>query len=155
MSAFDPDSVRTGDELPALTLTITRAGLVRYAGASTDFNPIHWNDRFARAIGLPGVVAHGMWTMGAALRIVTDWCEEPSRLADYSVRFVRPVPVPDDDQGAKVEVQACVTAVKDGLATIALDVRLAGEKPVKVLGMAKAHVRLASRIDGHGGLESR
>ncbi|SER94274.1 Acyl dehydratase [Propionibacterium cyclohexanicum] len=140
MSHFEPDTVRAGDQLPALELTVTRADLIRYAGASTDFNPIHWSDRHARALGLPGVVAHGMWTMGAALRIVTDWCEDPARLADYSVRFVRPVPVPDDEEGARLEVHAQVTAVEDGLATLALEVRIPGDKPVKVLGMATAHV---------------
>lgn len=142
MSRFEPSAVQPGEQLPALTLGITRAGLIRYAGASTDFNPIHWSDRHARAIGLPGVVAHGMWTMGAAVRIVTDWCEDPARLLDYSVRFVRPVPVPDDEQGARLEVNARVTAIDDGVAALALDVRIPGEMPVKVLGMAKAHVRL-------------
>lgn len=142
MNRFEPSEVRVGDRLPGLTLTITRAGLVRYAGASTDFNPIHWSERHARALGLPGVVAHGMWTMGAAVRIVTDWCEDPVRLVDYSVRFVRPVPVPDDEQGARLDVSAQVKAIDDGLATLTLDVRIPGEEPVKVLGMARAHVRL-------------
>lgn len=142
MSRFEPSAVQPGEQLPALTLGITRAGLIRYAGASTDFNPIHWSDRHARAIGLPGVVAHGMWTMGAAVRIVTDWCQDPARLLDYSVRFVRPVPVPDDEQGARLEVNARVAAIDDGVAALALDVRIPGETPVKVLGMAKAHVRL-------------
>ncbi|MCT2990020.1 dehydratase, partial [Propionibacterium freudenreichii] len=98
MSAFDPAAVRAGDVLPPLTLTITRGGIVRYAGASTDFNPIHWSDRKARELGLPGVLAHGMWTMGASLRIITDWCADPRRVLDYQVRFTRPVQVPDDDR---------------------------------------------------------
>ncbi|MCT3006742.1 dehydratase, partial [Propionibacterium freudenreichii] len=112
MSAFDPAAVRAGDVLPPLTLTITRGGIVRYAGASTDFNPIHWSDRKARELGLPGVLAHGMWTMGASLRIITDWCADPRRVLDYQVRFTRPVQVPDDDRGVQVQVSASVTGVE-------------------------------------------
>ena len=106
MSAFDPAAVAVGDELPPLDLRATRAAAVRYAGASTDFNPIHWSDRMARGLGLDGVIIHGMWTMGAALRIVTDWCIDPSRLVDYSVRFTGPVPLSDDDEGTLVRVTA-------------------------------------------------
>ena len=143
MSAVDPAAVRAGDVLPPLTLTITRGGIVRYAGASTDFNPIHWSDCKARELGLPGVLAHGMWTMGASLRIITDWCADPRRVLDYQVRFTRPVQVPDDDRGVQVQVSASVTGVEAGVATVAVDVRIDHEgKPVKVLGNARAHIRL-------------
>ena len=130
--------VTVGTELPGFTATFTRADLVRYAGASTDFNPIHYNDRLARAIGLPGVVVHGMWTMGAALRIVTDWVGDPSKVVSYFVRFVAPVAVPDDDQGTTVRVCAKISAVSDDLITIAIE---ATHDDDKVLGAAKAEVR--------------
>ena len=137
MTAF-PD-VAVGDELPALTVALTRATLVRYAGASGDFNPIHWSDRAAAALGLPSVIAHGMLTMGTALRVVTDWCGDPARVQSYFVRFTKPVPVPDDDAGARVEFAGRVTAVADGVATIALEATCDG---TKVLGAAKCEVRV-------------
>lgn len=131
--------VQVGDELPGFTATVTRATVVRYSGASTDLNPIHYNDRQARAIGLDGVVAHGMWTMGTALRVVTDWFGDPARVASWFVRFTRPVLVPDDDQGVQVHFSGTVTAVADGVATVAVEARCGDEK---VLGAAKAEVRL-------------
>ena len=134
----DLSAVAVGDQLPRLDLRLTRTDVVRYAGASTDFNPIHYSDRFAQAIGLPGVVVHGMWTMGAALRIVTDWVSDPAQVTSYFVRFVAPVPVPDDDEGTTVEVRAQVSAVADDLVTIAIEATHNGDK---VLGAAKAEVR--------------
>lgn len=134
----DLSAVAVGDQLPPLDLRLTRADVVRYAGASTDFNPIHYSDRFAQAIGLPGVVVHGMWTMGAALRVVTDWVSDPAQVTSYFVRFVAPVPVPDDDDGTTVEVRAQVSAVADDLVTIAIEATHNGDK---VLGAAKAEVR--------------
>lgn len=134
-------TITKGDVLPPLTIRITRAQAVRYSGASTDFNPIHFSDRHARAVGLPGVVAHGMWTMGAALRVVTDWVQDPGRVASYFVRFVHPLVIPDDDQGALVEVRASVTAVDEerGLASVAIEATSGGQK---LLGAARAEVRL-------------
>lgn len=136
---FDPSTVATGQVLPPLAVRLTRPDVVRYAGASTDLNPIHVSDRHARAIGLPGVVAHGMWTMGTALRVVTDWCEDPARVAQWFVRFVRPLQVPDDDEGLLVEFSATVTDVTDGIATVAVEATCDGQK---VLGAARAQVRL-------------
>ena len=95
-------SYDVGFELPAITVRVTRADLVRYAGASGDFNIIHWNERTALAVGLPGVIAHGMLTMGHAIRVVTEWTGDPTRVVDYQVRFTRPVVVPDDDEGVEV-----------------------------------------------------
>ena len=95
-----------GDALPPLSATVTRADLVRYAGASGDFNPIHWNERFAREVGLPDVIAHGMLTMALAGRVVTDWVGDPGAVLEYGARFTRPVVVPDDGEGATVEVTA-------------------------------------------------
>ena len=131
--------VEVGTELPALTLRYTREDLIRYAGASGDFNPIHWSDRAAAALGLPSVLAHGMLTMGRALRIVTDWAGDPGRVVGYFVRFTKPVPVPDDDAGVEVQVSARVTAVEGGVATIGVEALL-GE--VRVLGSAQAQVCL-------------
>lgn len=132
--------VSVGDELPPLSLRITRADLVRYAGASLDFNPIHWNERFAREVGLPGVIAHGMLTMGMAARIVTDWAGDPGAVVEYGVRFGRPVPVPDDDKGALVEVTGKVTKVlEDGTFKVNVTASFEGKS---VLGGAFARVRL-------------
>jgi acyl dehydratase len=132
--------VAVGDQLPPLTLTITRADLVRYAGASLDFNPIHWNERFAQEVGLPGVIAHGMLTMGMAVRVVTDWTGDPGAVVEYGVRFGRPVPVPDDAEGARVEVTAKVAKVlEDGTFKIAITAAFDGKS---VLGGATARVRL-------------
>jgi acyl dehydratase len=128
-----------GTELPSLTVTLRRDDLVRYAGASGDFNPIHWNDRMAAALGLPGVIAHGMLTMASAVRVVTDWIEEPADLVEYGVRFTKPVVVPDDDKGATVTFSAKVDKVTDGLAEIDITA-VAGEE--KVLGRARAVVRV-------------
>ena len=128
-----------GQELPELRVRVTRSTVVRYSGASTDFNEIHFSDRHARAIGLPGVVAHGMWTMGAGLKIVTDWAEDPARVLSYFVRFTRPVVVPDTDEGTEVTYTATVTHLSDGVATVAITATC-GEDAV--LGAAKAEVRV-------------
>ncbi|TDW87954.1 acyl dehydratase [Kribbella pratensis] len=131
--------IEVGTELPPLTVTLRREDLVRYAGASGDFNPIHWNDRMAVALGLPGVIAHGMLTMASAARVVTDWLDDPADLVEYGVRFTKPVVVPDDDKGASVTFSAKVDKVADGLAEIDITA-VAGEE--KVLGRARAVVRV-------------
>ena len=133
-----PD-VTIGQQLPQLRVPVTRSTVVRYSGASTDFNEIHFSDRHARAIGLPGVVAHGMWTMGAGLKIVTDWAGDPARVLSYFVRFTRPVVVPDTDEGTEVTYTATVTHLSDGVATVAITATC-GEDAV--LGAAKAEVRV-------------
>ena len=133
-------AVEVGTELPEQTFRVTRADLVRYAGASGDFNPIHWNERFATEVGLPGVIAHGMLTMGLAARAVTAWAGDPGALVEYTVRFGRPVVVPDDEQGAEVTVRGRVAALLDGnRARVDLAVTSAGEK---VLSLARAVVAL-------------
>ena len=134
-----PEQITVGQTLPELRVVITRAGVVRYSGASTDFNDIHFSDRHARAIGLPGVVAHGMWTMGAGLRIVTDWAGDPGRILQYFVRFTRPVVVPDTDEGVEVVYNAQVKGVVDGVATVSLTATCGDDT---VLGAAKALVRV-------------
>ena len=129
-----------GTKLPAQSFPVTRGQLVRYAGASGDFNPIHWNERFAKAVGLPDVIAHGMFTMAEAARVVTDWTGDPGALQEYAVRFTRPVPVPDDDTGSVIEVSGEVTDVlDDGRVKVMLTATYEGQK---ILGNAVAIVRL-------------
>ncbi|MCX5422979.1 MaoC family dehydratase [Streptomyces sp. NBC_00078] len=135
------DEVEVGTELPARAFPVTRAMLVQYAGASGDFNPIHWNERFARDVGLPDVIAHGMFTMAEAIRVVTDWAGDPGAVVEYGVRFTRPVVVADDDQGAVIEVSGKVAAkLDDHTVRVDLTATSAGQK---VLGMSRALVRLA------------
>ncbi|MHA6805869.1 MaoC family dehydratase [Salinifilum ghardaiensis] len=133
--------VAVGEELPALHVPVTRADLVRYAGASGDFNPIHWNERFATEVGLPDVIAHGMLSMALAGRVVTDWTGDPGAVVRYAVRFTRPVVVPDDDTGAVLDVGAKVAAKDEeaGTVRITITARSGGQG---VLGGASATVRL-------------
>ncbi|MBD0738571.1 MaoC family dehydratase [Streptomyces sp. CBMA29] len=133
--------VEVGTELPARTFPVSRATLVQYAGASGDFNPIHWNEKFAREVGLPDVIAHGMFTMAEAIRVVTDWAGDPGAVVEYGVRFTKPVVVPNDEQGALIEVTAKVAAkLDDQRVRVDLTAMSAGQK---VLGMSRAVVRLA------------
>ncbi|MEE1751761.1 MaoC family dehydratase [Streptomyces sp. SP18CS02] len=135
------DEVEVGAQLPAQSFPVTRATLVRYAGASGDFNPIHWNERFAVEVGLPDVIAHGMFTMAEAIRVVTDWTGDPGAVVEYGVRFTRPVVVPNDDKGALIEVSAKVGAkLDDNRVRVDLTAMSADQK---VLGMSRAVVRLA------------
>ncbi|WP_329135404.1 MaoC family dehydratase [Streptomyces sp. NBC_01476] len=133
--------VEVGTELPPRVFPVTRATLVQYAGASGDFNPIHWNEKFAREVGLTDVIAHGMFTMASAVRVVTDWAGDPGAVVEYGVRFTKPVVVPNDDEGARIEVTAKVAALlDDNRVRVDLTATSAGQK---VLGMSRAVVRLA------------
>jgi acyl dehydratase len=134
-----PVDVEVGTVLPPLTVRLTRTDLVRYAGASGDFNPIHHSDFFAAEVGLPGVIAHGLLTMGTALRVVTDWVGDPGRVRSYFVRFTKPVVVPDDADGAEVVFTAAVSAVDGTLVTVGIEAVCDGQK---VLGAARAEVDL-------------
>ena len=132
--------VAEGDELPTLRVRLTRADLVRYAGASGDFNPIHWSDRAARDAGLPDVIAHGMLTMALATRLVTTLAGDPGAVVDCAVRFTRPVAVPDDTGGALIEFSGKVTKRRDdGTVVVAITARAAGQT---VLSQATATVEL-------------
>ena len=132
--------VEVGTQLPTITVPLQRVDLVKYAGASGDFNPIHWNQRTAQAVGLPDVIAHGMLTMASAGRIVTDWVGDPGAVIEYGVRFTRPVVVPDDDAGAVVEVSAVVADKReDGTVRVDVTAKFEGQT---VLGKAQAVVRL-------------
>ena len=134
------DDVDVGTELPSATFPLHRVDLVRYAGASGDFNVIHWNQRIATAVGLPDVIAHGMLTMAVACRVVSDWTGDPGSVLEYGVRFTRPVVVPDDDVGAELVVAATVGAKLDHRRVrVDLTATSAGEK---VLAMSRAVVQL-------------
>jgi acyl dehydratase len=136
------DAVSVGDVLPSRTFPLTRLDLVRYAGASGDFNVIHWNQRMAQSVGLPDVIAHGMLTMATAARLVTDWAGDPGAVLEYGVRFTKPVVVPDDDTGAGLEVSGVVTAKDEQARTVRVELT-ATSGGEKVLGRAQAVVRLA------------
>ena len=134
-------SVQVGDVLPAIEMTFTRADLVRYAGASGDFNIIHWNDRTANAVGLPGVIAHGMLTMGRAINVVTQWTQDPTSVVSYSVRFTRPVTVPDNDEGSVVTFSGKVAAINDdGTVKVDLSASFDGQT---VIARSSAIVKLS------------
>ena len=135
------DEVEVGMQVIARDVTITRLDLIRYAGASGDFNVIHWNERIATSVGLPDVIAHGMYTMAQAGRVVTDWLGDPRALREFGVRFTRPVPVPDDDIGATLTVSATIAKkLEDGLVRLDISATHAGQS---VLGRATAIVALA------------
>ena len=132
--------VTVGAELPAVSYPASRLSLVKYCGASGDFNVIHWNERIARSVGLPNVIAHGMFTMAQAGRYVTDWAGDAGALVEFGVRFSAMVVVPDDDTGATIEVSGKVEEKLDGnLVALALTAR-SGD--AKVLSRARAVVRL-------------
>lgn len=148
MSHIDFATLEKGQQIGSTTLHVNRADLVRYAGASGDFNPIHWNERFAADVGLPGVIAHGMFTMGAAVTIVEDWIGDPGAVIDYQSRFTKPVVVedpagtnPSDAPGTALEVTGVIGALDPEARTARVDLTVSagGEK---VLVKAQALVRL-------------
>jgi acyl dehydratase len=132
--------VEVGQELPPLAIHISRESLVRYTGASLDRNRIHWDERFARSVGLPDVIAHGMFTMGSAIKVVSDWVGDAGRIVEYGTRFTKPVVVPYE-AGADVVVTGVVTAVdaETRRATVELTAMCGTDK---VLGRATAVVAL-------------
>jgi acyl dehydratase len=135
------DDVEVGTEIPEQTFQVTRASLVKYAGASGDFNIIHWNERTAKAVGLPNVIAHGMFTMAEAGRVVTDWVGDPGAVLEYAVRFSAPVPVEDDDTGTTLNVSGRVEEkLDDRKVAVALE---ATALDARVLSKARAVVQLA------------
>jgi acyl dehydratase len=125
-----------GQELPEQRYRVTRADLVRYAGASGDFNPIHWSDRVATSVGLPGVIAHGMFTMALVGRALDTWAGEPGRVRELGCKFTKPVVVPDDETGTEVVVAGTVASVADD-GSIHLTLTVTCED-VKVMGAPKA-----------------
>ena len=140
MSTPSYDETQAGTEIAPRQYQVTRLDLVRYAGASGDFNVIHWNERIAKAVGLPDVIAHGMLTMALAGRFLAEWAGDPGAVAEYGVRFSAPVVVPDDDKGATVEIAGTVTEKLEGNRVV-VDVTARSEG-TKVLTRARAVVRL-------------
>ncbi len=127
--------MQTGDVLPEQSYTVTRADLVRYAGASGDFNPIHWSERVAGSVGLPGVIAHGMFTMALAARALDTWAGGPGHVRELGCKFTKPVVVPDDDEGVVVTVNGTVGNRTDAGVQVSLTVTCGADK---VLGMPRA-----------------
>lgn len=139
-AASSGQALAVGDVVAEASFPLTRDSLVRYAGASGDFNPIHYRDDIAQSVGLPGVLAHGMLTMGLAVQPVVDWLGDPGKVLDYQVKFTRPVLV-DPELGAVVTVVAKVGAVTDDEVRIDLTVT-SGEQTV----LGKAQVRVVPPI---------
>jgi len=135
------DDTPVGTEIAPRQFQVQRRDLVRYAGASGDFNVIHWNERVAKSVGLPDVIAHGMLTMALAGRFLSEWADDPGAVTEFGVRFSSPVVVPDDDKGAMVEFSGVVTGQLDGN-QVSVDVT-ARSGDAKVLTRAQAVVRLA------------
>jgi acyl dehydratase len=140
------DGVSPGEELFTRAYPVRRADIVRYAGATGDFNPIHWNEAFAKGVELPGVIAHGMFTMGAAVQLVSDWAGDPAAVVDYQTRFTKPVLVTDTtgtgDAGAVIDVSGAVGALDAEARTARVDLTVVFDGQ-KVLVKAQALVRLA------------
>ena len=132
--------VEVGEKIPEQDSPVQRLDLVKYAGASGDFNIIHWNERAATKVGLPNVIAHGMFTMATAVRVVTDWVGDPGAVVDYGVRFSAMVPVPDDDKGAVIRVGGTVEEKLDDNKVVVALSAYSGED--KVLTQARAVVKL-------------
>ncbi|MCI2418118.1 MaoC family dehydratase [Saccharopolyspora sp. K220] len=135
------DDVEVGTEIGPEHYPIQRLTLVKYCGASGDFNVIHWNERIAKQAGLPNVIAHGMLTMAEAARLVTDWVGDPGAVLEYGVRFAKPVVVPDDDEGVEVVVTGRV-AEKTGDKQVVVDLA-ATTDGIEVLANAQAVVQLS------------
>ena len=132
--------VQPGTELEPKTYQVTRLNLVQYAGASGDFNVIHWNERLAKSVGLPDVIAHGMFTMAEAGRYASEWAGDPGAVVEFGVRFSAPVVVPDDDKGATIEVGGTVEEKLDANKVVLALVARSGD--TKVLTRARAVVML-------------
>ena len=127
--------MNVGDTFETQSYVVTRGDLVRYAGASGDFNPIHWSERVATSVGLPGVIAHGMFTMALAARALDTWAGTPGQIRELGCKFTKPVVVPDDDTGVTLEISGTVKELRDDAIVVALEVTCGGEK---VLGLPKA-----------------
>lgn len=134
------EELEVGHVIGAKSFAITRDSLVRYAGASGDFNPIHYRDDIAQAVGLPGVLAHGMLTMGISIQPVVDWVGDAGRIVDYGVRFTKPVVVPADG-AAEINVTAKIGAMDSELNRVRVDITTEFEGNT-VLGKSQAWVQL-------------
>ena len=140
MTHINLASLEVGQSIGSVEFLLTRDSLVRYAGASGDFNPIHYRDDIAAAVGLPGVLAHGMLTMGAAVQVVVDWVGDPGRVVDYGVRFTKPVVV-HPSEGAVLTVSGKIGEIDEATSTVRVDIT-ATFADTAVLGKAQARVRI-------------
>ena len=140
MTHIDIVALEVGQEIGSESFTFTRDSLVRYAGASGDFNPIHYRDDFAKSVGLEGVLAHGMLTMGAAVQVAVNWVGDAGKVIDYGVRFTKPVFV-DANEGALVTVVGKVGAIDLEAKTVRIDLTAVCNE-VAVLGKTQAVVKL-------------
>ena len=149
------EDLEKGQEIGSLAVELSRASLVRYAGASGDFNPIHWNERFAQSVGLSGVIAHGMLTMGTAVQLVSDWVGDPGAIVDYQTRFTKPVPVADAPGGENPDtptnaltISGKVGALNEEERTARIDLTVTARdeegKEQKVLMKSQTVVRLSA-----------
>jgi acyl dehydratase len=136
--------MKIDDVLPEQRFRITRADLVAYAAASGDQNPIHQSEEIALSVGLPGVIAHGMYTLALAARAVDVWAGAPGMVVEFGAKFTKPVVVPAGADGAELVVNGTVKSVEDGRATVALVVTC---DDVKVLGMPLAAISIGTRVD--------
>jgi acyl dehydratase len=140
MTHINIAALEVGQEIGSRTFQLTRDSLVRYAGASGDFNPIHYRDDFAQSVGLPGVLAHGMLTMGVAVQVAADWVGDAGKIVDYGVRFTKPVLV-DATEGATVVVTGKVGEIDAEAGEVRVDLTVIYNETA-VLGKAQARVRL-------------
>ena len=149
------EDLEKGQDIGSRTVELSRASLVRYASASGDFNPIHWNERFAQSVGLSGVIAHGMLTMGTAVQLVSDWAGDPGAIVDYQTRFTKPVPVADAPGGENPDtptnaltISGKVGALNEEERTARIDLTVTARdeegKEQKVLMKSQAVVRLSA-----------
>ena len=140
MTHININSLEVGQQIGSSEFLLTRDSLVRYAGASGDFNPIHYRDDFAKSVGLDGVLAHGMLTMGAAVQVAVEWVGDPGRIVDYGVRFTKPVFV-DANDGAVLTVVGKIGEIDSENSIVRVDIT-ATAADVAVLGKAQARVRI-------------
>ncbi|MFM5952076.1 MAG: MaoC family dehydratase [Micrococcales bacterium] len=140
MTHINISGLEVGQVIGSKEFLLTRDSLVRYAGASGDFNPIHYRDDFAQSVGLDGVLAHGMLTMGVAVQVVADWVVDPGKIIDYGVRFTKPVFV-DAKDGAVVVVTGKVGSIDSETNQVRIDLSVVFNE-TSVLGKAQAVVRL-------------
>jgi len=133
-------SLEVGQSIGSQEILLTRDSLVRYAGASGDFNSIHYRDDIAASVGLPGVLAHGMLTMGAAIQVVVDWVGDPGRIVDYGVRFTKPVVV-DPVDGAVLTISGKIGEIDAENNIVRVDISTIYNETA-VLGKAQARVRI-------------
>lgn len=140
MTDIDISELEIGQIIGEREYVITRESLVRYAGASLDFNPIHFSDAHAKAVGLESVIAHGMLTMGCVIAPVLNWIKDPAKITTYETRFTKPIAVPDG-LSATILVKAVVGAIDSENKNVRIDLTVTNDG-VKVLTKSRAIVQL-------------